>query len=100
MSRGSNTQGSGGAGTGSGSGGSSGAGTGSGNGGAGSGSGRTKTALGLLLGVVVVGLALLAAPLVDRWADPTTRPALYLVALLAVYAACMHTVVRYGRRHT
>lgn len=96
MTRDSNTQGT--AGTGSGSGSSSGAGTGTGNGGAGTGSGRVKLTSAVL--AVVVGVAILAAPLVDRWADPTTRPACYVLALLAVYAVCMHVLARPRRHHT
>lgn len=93
-----NTQGTGGgAGTGSGNGSTSGAGTGTGNGGAGTGAGRVKLAAAVL--AVVVGLALLAAPFVDRWADPDTRSAVYLAALLAAYAACGH-VLAWPRRRT
>lgn len=89
-----NTQGSGsGAGTGSGNGSSSGAGTGTGNGGAGTGSGRRLQLAAAVL-AVVVGLALLAAPLVDRWADPDTRIGIYLAALLAAYAVCGHVIAR------
>jgi len=94
-----NTQGSGsGAGTGSGSGSSSGAGTGTGNGGAGTGSGRAQLAAAVL--VVVIGLALFAAPLVDRWADPETRLAIYLGALLAAYAVCSYVIARPRRTTT
>lgn len=87
MSRGDNTQGTGGAGTGSGSGG------GGSNSGGGGGTRPTKL-LALALAALVVGLAILATPLVDRWADATTRPAFYVLALLAVYAACMHVTAR------
>lgn len=97
MNRDNNTQGTGGAGTGSGSGSTSGGGTGTGNGGASTGPGRMRLVVALL--AVVAGLALLTAPLVDRWADSAARPAFYLLALLAVYAACMHVVARAGRRH-
>lgn len=96
MNRDDNTQGTGGAGTGSGGGSSSGSGSGNSGGGAGTGSGRLKLVAAVL--AVVVGLALLVAPLVDRWADPSTRPAFYLAALLAVYAVCTHATAR--RRRT
>lgn len=92
MTRDDNTQGTGGAGTGSGTGSSSGAGTGTGNGGAGTGSGRTKLAAAVL--AVVIGVAILTAPLVDRWADASTRPAVYALALLAVYVVGMHVLAR------
>jgi hypothetical protein len=57
-----------------------------------------KLAAALL--AVVAGMTLLVTPLVDRWGDPATRPAFYLLALLAVYAACMAVTSNLGRRHT